>query len=134
LNATNSTALPACFMVNMGKPIPMCVELLKAIQANTGIECFDFTNSQPILNLVTSHVSNGSLDCSNNKGLFVNLPDQVHCYFMTESPHLEGIMVSTISFTLASQLPQVISVLRQQVAFNTLLGSCIRVGSKPGNS
>ncbi|CAG7720751.1 unnamed protein product, partial [Allacma fusca] len=44
------------------------------------------------------------LDCTNNRGLFVALPDtpntlQVHCYFMTETPHLEGIMVSSIHFT-----------------------------------
>jgi mediator of RNA polymerase II transcription subunit 1 len=64
--------------------------------------------------------------------LFQALPDQTHCYFMTETPQLEGIIVSTISFTLASQLPSVISTLRQQLTFNTLVGSCIRVGSNPG--
>jgi len=119
-------------MVNLGKPIPMCVDLLKTIQATTGIDCVDFSNPQPILNLVSHHVSNGTLNCANNKGLFVALPDQVHCYFMTETPHLEGIMVSTISFTLASQLPQVIAILRQQLTFNTLVASCVRIESKPG--
>lgn len=109
----------------------MCVNLLKAIHATTDIESVDMTNPQPILNLVTQEYSNGSIN-NIEKGLFVALPDQVHCYFMTDTPNLEGVMVSSISFTLASQLPQVFAILRQQLAFNTLVGSCIRVGSKPG--
>jgi len=51
---------------------------------------------------------------------------------MTETPHLQGILVSSISFTLASQLPHVIAALRQQIAFNTLIASCVRKGSKSG--
>lgn len=60
------------------------------------------------------------------------LPDQHHCYFMTETTGLEGVLISSISFTLASQLPQVIATLRQQLMFNTLVGSCVRLCSKPG--
>ncbi|CAG7726964.1 unnamed protein product, partial [Allacma fusca] len=40
-------------------------------------------------------------------------------------------MVSSIHFTLASQLPHVVGILRQQLIFNTLVASCVRVGSKP---
>ncbi|ODM89520.1 Mediator of RNA polymerase II transcription subunit 1 [Orchesella cincta] len=134
LNATNSTALPACFVINLGKPIPIFKELLTAIQTTTGIENVVTGESQPILNLVTQVVSGNQLDCSEEKGLFVTLPDQHHCYFMTETAGMEGVLISSISFTLASQLPQVIVTLRQQLTFNTLVGSCVRLCSKPVES
>lgn len=71
LNATNSTALPACFVLKLGKPIPIFKGLLNSIQNITGIENTVSSDPQPILNLITQVVSDNQLDCSEEKGLFV---------------------------------------------------------------
>ncbi len=71
LNATNSTALPVCFILKLGKPIPIFKGLLNSIQNITGIENTVSSDPQPILNLITQVVSDNQLDCSEEKGLFV---------------------------------------------------------------
>lgn len=61
-----------------------------------------------------------------------NLPDQVHCYFMTECKGLDGVVVSSIPFTHPSHVPQILAILRQQAIFNSLVNSIIRPHSKQG--
>lgn len=63
---------------------------------------------------------------------FQTLPDQQHCYFMTESKNLEGILVSNIPFSHPAHVPQILVLLRQQALFNVLVSSCIRSASKHG--
>lgn len=136
LNATNSTALPACFTFNLQKSMTVSKSIVERIHQVTGIESINISaeETKPILNLLTQQLSNGELDCKNDVGLFVSLPDQLHCYFMTENAQLDGIVINSISFTLANQLPQIITLLRQQMVFNTLIGSCVRVGTVPGKN
>jgi len=89
LNTTNSTVLPACFMLNLGKPVPICMEVVQIIQKATSIDCFDRSNPEPILNLIVQNSSNGALECSSDQGLFVvrfikmstSSTVQMLCYF-----------------------------------------------------
>ncbi|PSN37768.1 hypothetical protein C0J52_13188 [Blattella germanica] len=130
LNTTNSATLPACFVLRLNNPMPMCLALVRRIQQVTEMECGDLSSPHPLLSLVTQHASAGQLDCANNRGLFVTLPDQQHCYFMTESKNLEGILVSNIPFSHPAHVPQILGLLRQQALFNVLVSSCIRPSSK----
>ncbi|KAF4519193.1 hypothetical protein B566_EDAN013486 [Ephemera danica] len=122
----NSSMLPANFMLRLRSPMPMCVSLAKLIQQVTEVECGDLSAPQPLLSLLTQHCSAGALDCSNNKGLFVTLPDQQHCYFLTEGRGLGAVLVQSIPFTHPAHVPQVLALLRQQALFNTLVASCVR--------
>ncbi|GLH15871.1 Mediator of RNA polymerase II transcription subunit 1 [Gryllus bimaculatus] len=130
LSANNSATLPACFVLRLNNPMPMCLTLVRCIQQITEIECGDLSSPHPFLSLITQHASAGQLDCANNRGLFVSLPDQHHCYFMTESKNMEGILVSNIPFSHPTHVPQILNYLRQQALFNVLVASCIRPASK----
>uniref|UniRef100_T1J8I3 Mediator of RNA polymerase II transcription subunit 1 n=1 Tax=Strigamia maritima TaxID=126957 RepID=T1J8I3_STRMM len=126
----NSTTLPANFVLKLASPMPIATALVKKIQAVTCIECADMSSSQPLLSLITQLASKGEMDCNNNKGLFVVLPDQHHCYFLNGAADLQGAMVSSIPFTHPTHVPQILVFLRQQMLFNVLISSCIRTGSK----
>jgi len=54
------------------------------------------------------------------------LPDQQHCYFMTENKNMEGVLVCSIPFTHPAHVPQILVYLRQQALFNCLIASCVR--------
>lgn len=60
------------------------------------------------------------------------MPDQVHCYFMTECKGLNGVVVSSIPFTHPSHVPQILTLLKQQAVFNSLVASAVRVTDKQG--
>ncbi|XP_046389679.1 mediator of RNA polymerase II transcription subunit 1-like [Ischnura elegans] len=130
LTAANSATLPACFVLHLKQPLPMCTTLARRIQQITEMECGDLSSPHPLLSLIARHSSDGQLDCANNRGLFVTLPDQYHCYFMTENRNLQGIMVNSIPFLHPAHIPQILVFLRQQVLFNVLVASCIRPFSK----
>ncbi|XP_066601821.1 mediator of RNA polymerase II transcription subunit 1 [Prorops nasuta] len=126
LSGTNSSMLPACFVLKLAHKMPMCVELLKRIQKVTDLECTDVSASHPLLSLIVQHTSDGQLDCKNNRGLYVTLPDQQHCYFLMENKNMEGVLVSSIPFTHPGHVPQILIYLRQQALFNSLIMSCVR--------
>lgn len=130
LTGTNSSMLPACFILKLAKKMPMCLELVRRIQKVTELECGDISSPHPLLSLVVQHASDDQLDCHNNRGLFVTLPDQQHCYFMTENRNMEGVLVSSIPFTHPAHVPQILVYLRQQALFNSLLASCVRPMAK----
>lgn len=129
LTSQNSALIPACFVLKLNRPMPMCVALLRQIQAITDLEIADCSSTHPLLSLIAKHTSDGKLDSSNNRGLFVTLPDQTHCYFMTESRSMQGVLVSNIPFTHPAHVAQILVFLRQQALFNTLIASCIRPNS-----
>ncbi|XP_063975232.1 mediator of RNA polymerase II transcription subunit 1 [Diachasmimorpha longicaudata] len=126
LTGSNSSMLPACFVLKLAKRMPMCVELLNQIQKVTELDCIDVSPPQPLLSLIVQHSSLGQLDSRNNRGLYVTLPDQQHCYFMTENKSMEGVLVGSIPFTHPAHVPRILGYLRQQALFNTLLTSCVR--------
>lgn len=84
----NSIMLPASFVLRLSKPMPICITLINQVQQKTEINFGDAGNATPILSLITQHCSDGELQ-SATKGLFVSLPDQSHCYFMTENRNLQ---------------------------------------------
>lgn len=67
----NSAILPACFTLKLNKPMPICVSLVSKIQQGQQWQEVDSSVSQPLLNLIVNHSSEGKMSCSNNKGLFV---------------------------------------------------------------
>lgn len=58
-------------MLKLNQPMPMCLALVKKIQAVTQIQCSDCSSVHPLLSLITQHVSGGKLDCADNRGIFV---------------------------------------------------------------
>lgn len=71
LTNQNSAVIPACFMLKLNKPMPMCVSLVRQIQQLTELECAEMSSTHPLLSLIASHASEGKLEGGNNKGLFV---------------------------------------------------------------
>lgn len=63
---------------------------------------------------------------------FQTLPDQQHCYFLTDS-NLKGVFIQNIKFTHPSQVSRIITYLRQQALFNCLIRSCVRPECQQGN-
>ncbi|XP_075237789.1 mediator complex subunit 1 [Lycorma delicatula] len=129
LTNQNSANLPACFVLKLSKPMPMCVQLVRKIKQVTEIDCGDVSSAVPLLSLIVQHANlttSGTIDPVDNKGLFVVLPDQVHCYFMTENKQLDGILVTSIPFTHPAHVPQILVYLRQQSLLNAVITSCVR--------
>ena len=60
------------------------------------------------------------------------MPDQQHCYVLTDIPGSFGIRISSIPFSHPGNVPVIIDVLRQQANFNALVESCVRVNSLQG--
>ncbi|XP_064455727.1 mediator of RNA polymerase II transcription subunit 1-like isoform X2 [Ornithodoros turicata] len=130
LSNLNSTTLPASFVLKLPKPIPMALVLVRKIQTVTNIECADTTSCQPLLSLIITQASDGKLSGSSDRGLNVTLPDQHHCYYLTGSSELQGVMVSGVPFTHPTHVPQILVFLRQQLLFNSLIASCVRPSSR----
>jgi len=129
ISQANSLPLPAHFCLTLDHPLPLSAALAKIIASITSIEWVEESKDSPLLSLITLQASDGSLDPSNNRGLFVTLPDQQHCYFLTETPSLVGQLVDMIPFRHPGQVPSIIEVLRRQATFNTLIASCVRPNS-----
>lgn len=125
----NSTSLPATFVLRLNKPMALNVAMLKQIKHITGDSSATTidpaTSNTCLMSLIVQHASNGTV---NNiaKGLFVTLPDQYHCYYMTENKNLQGTIISSIPFTEPQHVSKILVFLRQQALFNQLLTSCIR--------
>ena len=71
LTNQNSAVIPACFILRLNKPMPMCTTLVRQIYQITDLECVELSMTHSILNLITAHSSDGKLEVSANKGLFV---------------------------------------------------------------
>ncbi|EMP36788.1 Mediator of RNA polymerase II transcription subunit 1 [Chelonia mydas] len=62
----------------------------------------------------------------NNSCFFVSLPDcPKHGYFINKGTEKSGALVSKIPFTHPKCVPAIIEILRHQVTYNTLIGSCV---------
>lgn len=81
MTPANSTTLPAYFVLKLNKPQPICLELVKRINAIAELECCDTSNPHPLFSLITQHASNGKMDSSLNKGLFVVIIVYFLCIF-----------------------------------------------------
>lgn len=83
----NSTMLPASFVLRLNKPMPLTTSWIQQIQQITELPFGDSSKNSPFLGLISNHESEGVYKCG-TKGVFVSLPDQTHCYFLTESSNL----------------------------------------------
>ncbi|NWX75689.1 MED1 polymerase, partial [Alca torda] len=141
-----SMDLPAAFVLKFHQPIPMSSSSIEEIQRLTGIHNLN-TNKKnhlipgiqitglklaPLYELIVQSTlpEKGSEDFSTHKScFFVSLPDcPKHCYFInkgSEKSDLAGALVSKIPFSHPKCVPGVIEILRHQVAYNSLISSCV---------
>lgn len=60
------------------------------------------------------------------------LPGQQHCYFLNKDAplpdgrSLQGTLISKIAFQHPGRVPLILNLIRHQVAYNTLIGSCVK--------
>lgn len=135
ISVQNSTMLPAAFVLrlNQGMPVTtLLVEEIKRITNNLGVvgaeiksEQSDVNAASSLVNLIVQHESQGTYT-NGQKGLFVSLSDQSHCYFICDNSELTGTVIKSIQFTEAAHVTKIIKLLRQQALFNALIGSCVR--------
>lgn len=71
LSSQNSATIPACFVLRLNKPMPMCVALIRQIQQLTEMDAMDLTTTHPLLSLIATHSSDGKLDAGSMRGMFV---------------------------------------------------------------
>ncbi|XP_021146843.2 mediator of RNA polymerase II transcription subunit 1 isoform X3 [Columba livia] len=126
-----SMDLPAFFVLKFYQPIPMSSSSIEEIQRLTGIQITGLKLA-PLYELIVQSAlkEKCSEDLSTDKScFFVSLPDcPKHCYFInkgSEKSDLSGALVSKIPFSHPKCVPGVIEILRHQVAYNTLISSCV---------
>merc|ERR1712223_1114388 len=127
LGPNNSVTLMVRYALKFDHPIPLSIAKLKQISALTDIHYEGMTSDRktlPLMDLIIKNSTKDQLSPANNRGLFVTLPDQQHCYFLSDRASLKGILVSSIPFRHPSQIPEILDILRQQTLFNTLIESC----------
>ncbi|KFQ18085.1 Mediator of RNA polymerase II transcription subunit 1, partial [Merops nubicus] len=135
-----SMDLLAFFVLKFHQPIPMSSASIEELQRLTGMFLFlrlsriQITGLKlaPLYELIVQSALNEkcSEDFSTHKScFFVSLPDcPKHCYFIntgSEKSDLTGALISTIPFSHPKCLPAVIETLRHQVAYNSLISSCV---------
>ncbi|XP_017042332.1 LOW QUALITY PROTEIN: mediator of RNA polymerase II transcription subunit 1 [Drosophila ficusphila] len=133
LNQNNSLLMPATYVLRLNKPMPVCLESLKAL----GLPGLDATATPPsppstVLNLIVQTASKQAIR-NTQRGLYVNLPKETHCYFFTDNRKLQGTLVSSLPFTEPAQVPRIMAFLKKQALFYTLLASCVREQQKQYN-
>ncbi|NWJ05711.1 MED1 polymerase, partial [Crypturellus undulatus] len=129
-----SMDLSACFLLKSHQPIPMSSSSIEEIQRLTGMLGIQIADLKvaPLYELIIQSTlkEKCSEDLSTrNSCFFVSLPDcPKHCYFINNSSDksdLAGALVSKIPFTHPKCVPGIIEVLRHQMAYNTLISSCV---------
>ena len=70
---------------------------------------------------------------SSNFSMFQTLPDQSHCYFLSDHDSLQGYMVKKIPFSHPAHVPRILAILRKQAVFNSIISSCVRTSGIQGN-
>lgn len=77
--------LPASFVLRLNKPMPVCVVLHQQLKKISEAQTEEIEEKKfPLLSLIAKTVSNGEIT-SVSRGVFVSVPEQCHCYCMTES-------------------------------------------------
>lgn len=140
INPHNSTMLPAAFVLRLNQTMPITsqyVDEIKKITNNLGVFNVESTgiklenplirsqSSASLINLIVNHESQETYE-NGQKGLFVTLADQSHCYFISDNPELSGTTIKSIQFTEPAHVTKIIKLLRQQAIFNALIASCVR--------
>ncbi|NXH12161.1 MED1 polymerase, partial [Bucco capensis] len=135
-----SIELSAFFVLKFDQPIPMSSSTIEEIQRLTGmLELVLRLRIQitglklaPLFELIVQSTLQEKCneDMSTPKScFFVSLPDcPKHCYFInwsSEKSDLAGALVTKIPFSHPKCVPGVIEILRHQVAYNSLISSCV---------
>ncbi|XP_063707931.1 mediator of RNA polymerase II transcription subunit 1-like isoform X1 [Culicoides brevitarsis] len=123
MNQNNSMLLPATFVLRLNKPSAVGCQIVQEIERITEQKLANQT-AVPLMALIVSNASDGKIT-NIDRSMFVSLPDQNHCYFLSEMKE-QAIQVTNIPFSDPQQVPKVIRLLRQQALFNTLISSCVR--------
>lgn len=95
-NEENSLIMPAQYALRFPSEMPIGTQTLNDIQKITDIQFEETLRStaKPMLGLIAQHASGGTM-MNSSKGMFVTLPDQQHCYFLSENPNM---MVSLLKY------------------------------------
>lgn len=125
--ASNSTHVPAVFVLRLTKPLPVCTEQAQEIGKITGIELANIGNESNLIELLAAQCLPGRRRSGTSGAFYAALPDQSHCYWLNSSEDtLKGILVEKIAFTHPTHVPKVLMCLRKQVRFNVIISSIIR--------
>ncbi|XP_063953499.1 mediator of RNA polymerase II transcription subunit 1-like [Lytechinus pictus] len=143
LSNQNSINIPATFVLKLSEPMPMSLILLKQLQNISGVstQYADPTAATPLNTLIcrftldpVTFLQNQTKDGRQNKtkNYIVELPDQHHSYIINDGTNpndlrdMQGALLSKITFTAPNTVVKIISLLRQQAVYNTLIASCVR--------
>ncbi|KAF0306183.1 Mediator of RNA polymerase II transcription subunit 1 [Amphibalanus amphitrite] len=126
LSSSNSCTLPATFVLKLSEKMAMSAETLDKITEITSIRPTEAPVTQSLLSLIARVSSDGKMEGRPDQPLYVQLPDALHCYYMEGGAELVGAVVDAVPFTHPAHVPPLLTVLRAQVLFNTLVASCVR--------
>ncbi|KAM6993831.1 mediator of RNA polymerase II transcription subunit 1 [Passerculus sandwichensis] len=136
ITSANSVDLPACFFLKFPRPIPVSRAFIQKLQSCTGIPLFDTAPTfVPLYELITQFELSKEADplpLNHNMRFYAALPGQQHCYFLNKDAplpdgrSLQGTLLSKIAFQHPGRVPLILSLIRHQVAYNTLIGSCVK--------
>ncbi|XP_071942515.1 uncharacterized protein [Antedon mediterranea] len=131
LNNTNCINIPVCFMLKLNKPMPVSATLIKRL-AVSQIHGISLTSAIPLNTLICRHALDPWLPMETRSYIenkfYVTLPGEQHCYFIGETNRetSKGVIVSSIPVACTSQAIAIVTALRQQAVYNTLVASCVR--------
>ncbi|KAG8139947.1 hypothetical protein E2320_002725 [Naja naja] len=138
VTSANSVDFPACFFLKFPKPVPVSQAFIQKLQNCTGIPLFDTPPTYvPLYELITQFElskEEGEDPCPlhHTMRFYAALPGQQHCYFLNKDAplpdgrSLQGTLLNKIAFHHPSRVPLILSMIRHQVAYNTLIGSCVK--------
>ncbi|XP_076213102.1 mediator of RNA polymerase II transcription subunit 1 isoform X3 [Aptenodytes patagonicus] len=135
ITSANSVDLPACFFLKFPRPIPVSRAFIQKLQGCTGIPLFDTPPFVPLYELITQFELSKEADplpLNHNMRFYAALPGQQHCYFLNKDAplpdgrSLQGTLISKIAFQHPGRVPLILNLIRHQVAYNTLIGSCVK--------
>ncbi|GFS17526.1 mediator of RNA polymerase II transcription subunit 1 [Elysia marginata] len=131
VSSINSMMLPASFVLVLPQSIPISTQILQKITASTQLEIHKDAPKKGLRSLILESFSNGKV--KDSRKLHVSLPDQQHIYFLDGlnggTSDQQGVMVSRIPFTHPTHVPQILTLMRQQLLFNIIISSFIRTGN-----
>ncbi|XP_068023196.1 mediator of RNA polymerase II transcription subunit 1 [Melanerpes formicivorus] len=136
ITSANSVDLPACFFLKFPRPLPVSRACIQKLQACTGIPLFDTPPTfVPLYELITQFELSKEAEpgpLNHNMHFYAALPGQQHCYFLNKDAplpdgrSLQGTLLSKIAFQHPGRVPLILNLIRHQVAYNTLIGSCVK--------
>ncbi|XP_023798408.1 mediator of RNA polymerase II transcription subunit 1 isoform X1 [Cyanistes caeruleus] len=136
ITSANSVDLPACFFLKFPRPIPVSRAFIQKLQSCTGIPLLDTPPTfVPLYELITQFELSKEADplpLNHNMRFYAALPGQQHCYFLNKDAplpdgrSLQGTLISKIAFQHPGRVPLILNLIRHQVAYNTLIGSCVK--------